>query len=333
MDSDIKLCSGVENSVPIVVFMEHTDNSLRNETAMLFVGPKGSSDERVAAKFAGVLPESILPVLTVNHLVSTVDMTTGTVGILPLEDDIRGEFHNVYDALVELTSHALIVRTTVLEETIRLQVLDPHKQPEVVYSHPDVLTKYSTFFLESGIESVATANTSVACSTVQRKGNPFHAALAPDVVGQRFGLRPATGFASHDTLIRTRYGLLGHPEEKQSGVDYASILYIQPKEDRSGTLLEILNVFSDKGVNLRRLRSQSQGLSQPHGFLVELDGHPQDGHVSFALSSLVSQDIGLKLLGVFPGGSDSLSPEKPVVPSVLLHDEGSLAKFFPAMTV
>jgi prephenate dehydratase len=63
---------------------------------MLFVGPNGSSVERVAEHFSGVSVENILPVLTVESLVSTVNLAPGTVGVLPMEDDIRGEFHNTY---------------------------------------------------------------------------------------------------------------------------------------------------------------------------------------------------------------------------------------------
>jgi len=222
----------------------------------------------------------------------------------------------------------MVVRVTTLKETICLNVLDSTKQPEVIYSHPDILTKYSTFFLESGVEAVATANTSIACREIKEKGNPFYAALAPEVVGKRYGLVTAPGFAENETTIRTRYGLIGQNEEKDPSHNYASILYLQPQEDRAGTLLEILNVFRQEGVNLRRLRSQNRGGELSHGFVVELDGHPQDSNVGFALMVLLSQNVSLKFLGVFPVVGGTLSPEKPVKPSGLLVGEEAMPELF-----
>lgn len=293
-------------------------------SVVLFVGPKGSSDERVAEKFFEGEPESVLPILTLENLVTTVDMTPGTVGVLPLEDDIRGEFHASYDALIELTNSSVVIQATTLKETIFLQGLDPNKKPDVVYSHPDILAKYSTFFLESGIETVATANTSIACMGVRERGNPFHCALAPSVVGERYGLKRLENISYSDAVIQTRYGLLGRMQKKNSETRYASILYVQPQDDRSGTLLEILDAFRQENVNLRRLRSQSTGPGMPHGFVVELDGHPSDPNVGFALMVLLSQNVGLKILGVFPAAPEALSPEKNVQPSALLLGESAL---------
>jgi prephenate dehydratase len=299
----------------------------RSEAVMLFVGPRGSSDERVAALFDDVLAESVLPVLTINHLVSTVDMAPGTVGILPLEDDIRGEFYASYDAIVKTVKKSLIFRTVTLEEEITMQVLDPDKKVQVVYSHPDIITKYSSFLLESGIEAIAAANTSVACKEVEKKGNPFYGALAPSVVGQQSGLVSDPSYELEETVIRTRYGLLGQPEQRIESEQYASIIYFQPSEDRSGTLLEVLETFKEERINLRRLRSQNRGFDTPHGFFAELEGHIEDDNVMKAASKLVAAGVALKVLGVFPITENNLSPEKAVIPTGLIVNENDLPRF------
>jgi len=289
-----------------------------NEPVLLFAGPKGSSDERAGRLFAEAFDNAeVLPLRSLEQVVSTVDSTVGCLGVIPLEDSLHGEFTQAVGRLLFNTSNTCITRTLVLSERIWVQSLDPSKPPMVAYSHSSILERFAPVLDELGIVGVSTPNTTEACRIVAAQGNPLHVALAPDVVAADYSLVHHGLMASSAVDINTRYGLLGRGiPEALEGVE--TLALICPLEDRVGTLARIMDIFRLNGVNLVSLRSINVGDQNPHMFLVEFAGHPVDDAVAAAVVELFQHDVYLKIVGVCTPASLAIE-DHPVrtVPAIL----------------
>lgn len=290
--------------------------SEQEEGVCLFVGPHGCSDERAIATFDHLEGIETYPLVSLKDLVLTADLTPGVYGVLPLEDNINGEFRQVYDLLIEETKKSFVGHVRTLKEKIVLCGL-PNANPdeiETILSHDDIIAQYSNFFMQGGVSAIPVANTSIACADVKKQGNPKCGALAPLTVARQHGLEHFSGKLPLEIEIQTRYGLLGQTElDSSEGDNFVSILYCEPQEDRSGTLSNILDSFRAHNINLRRLRSQNRGVGRPHGFVFEMEGHPHQKEQALALRELVATETSIKILGVFPDtGDQCLSPEKPI---------------------
>lgn len=102
---------------------------------------------------------------------------------------------------------------------------------------------------------------------------------------------------------RTRFAVIGHKPYFQSGYDATSII-TRPLPDRVGLLVDTLNEFTRRGINILDLRSENDIKTQKLQIYVEVEGHRDDQMLSDALtyieSNVIQEDNCIKILGSFP---------------------------------
>jgi len=102
---------------------------------------------------------------------------------------------------------------------------------------------------------------------------------------------------------RTRFALIGHHPHPQTGYDATSII-TRPLPDRVGLLVDTLNEFTRRGINILDLRSENDIKTQKLQIYVEVEGHQDDPVLSESLafieSKVVQEENCIKILGSFP---------------------------------
>ncbi|QQG66505.1 prephenate dehydratase domain-containing protein [Desulfobulbus oligotrophicus] len=102
---------------------------------------------------------------------------------------------------------------------------------------------------------------------------------------------------------RTRYAVLGHVAAPLTGYD-ATALITEPLDDRVGLLVDILNEFSRRGINILDMRTENDIKTQKLRIYLEAEGHIQNENLSSAIAHLeakVIQQRGMiRVLGSFP---------------------------------
>jgi len=102
---------------------------------------------------------------------------------------------------------------------------------------------------------------------------------------------------------RTRYAVLGTEIAARTGYD-ATAFITRPLEDRVGMLVDILGEFSQRGINILDMRSESDIKTQKLQIYIEVEGHIQDEVMSGAIAHIEKRIIGrqksIQLLGSFP---------------------------------
>lgn len=102
---------------------------------------------------------------------------------------------------------------------------------------------------------------------------------------------------------RTRYAVLGHELAPVSGYD-ATTLITEPLDDRVGILVDILNEFSRRGINIVDMRSENDIKTQKLRIYLEAEGHIKGESMASAIahieSRVIQQQGMIRLLGSFP---------------------------------
>lgn len=102
---------------------------------------------------------------------------------------------------------------------------------------------------------------------------------------------------------RTRFAVLGNAMPAPSGYD-ATTMVTTPLKDRVGILFDILGEFSNRGINLLDMQTETDTKSQKLQFAIELEGHIHDKRVQealFRIENLIIQEPGsIKVLGSYP---------------------------------
>ncbi|MFD1715228.1 prephenate dehydratase [Amnibacterium flavum] len=148
----------------------------------------------------------------------------------------------------------------------------------------------------------ATSNVQAAADLLGADGAIIDAAIAPpgivdhyplEILGEDIGDNPNA--VTRFVLVSTTTAL---PE--RTGADKTSIVADLP-EDKAGALLELLEQFSTRGINMSLLQSRPIGDALGrYRFVIDLDGHVHDERVADALLGLRRFSPRVVFLGSYP---------------------------------
>ena len=145
-------------------------------------------------------------------------------------------------------------------------------------------------------------STAAAAAEVAEPGSAFDAAVCARVAGELYGLTAAaTGIADNEAAV-TRFVLISRPGPvgPPTGADKTTLVLFM-REDHPGALLEILEQFASRGVNLSRIESRpTKRTLGDYCFSVDAEGHVSDARLAEALMGLHRTCAGVVFLGSYP---------------------------------
>ena len=94
--------------------------------------------------------------------------------------------------------------------------------------------------------------------------------------------------------------LVAKGRAQPTGTDKTSVVCFIEK-DRPGSLLAILHEFSDRQINLTKLESRptKERLGE-YCFFIDMEGHADEPPVRYAIESLRTKILEVKVLGAYP---------------------------------
>jgi prephenate dehydratase len=130
----------------------------------------------------------------------------------------------------------------------------------------------------------------------------YDAALAGAFTAGRYGLEVlADGIHDHEGA-QTRFVVVTRPGRPTTptGLDKTSIT-VGLRDNHPGELMEILEEFAGRGVNLCRIESRPTGEAMgKYYFFIDCEGHVEDERVAEALLGLRRNSTRLRFLGSYP---------------------------------
>jgi prephenate dehydratase len=213
------------------------------------LGPAGTYSHRAAKSVAGEVSfrESVA------SIVEAVAAGQFDRGVIAIENSIDGSVTESLDALVEY--EVAVVREVVTP--VRHALIADSEECEMVASHSKALAQCRDFLAAEYPEARLEAVASTARGVERAREDPSVAAIAhPDTAGE--GPRVLAEDIQDTDSNATRFFVVA-PITERSEAGGKSTVIVYPSTDYPGLLLELLEAFADRDINLSRIESRPSG--------------------------------------------------------------------------
>ncbi len=280
-------------------------SSINRKSTYAFLGPVGTFTELALAQVKAANNAKSIPVATVTEAIDAVLTGKAVRAIVPVENSIEGGVSATLDALAN-TEDIRIYGEYLVPVTFNLVAKPGTKLADVkvVSTHPTAYAqcrKYLAANLPKHTHLPATSTAAAAAALLDSKSTA-DAAIAAKSITDHYKLTVLAKNIGDNKNAQTRFIEIGLPAKPtaRTGKDKTSVIVELP-EDRPGALLEMLEQFAARGVNLSRIESRPVGdqLGR-YRFNIDVQGHIDDEAVAEALKGLHRFSPKVIFLGSYP---------------------------------
>jgi prephenate dehydratase len=225
--------------------------------------------------------------------------------VVPIENSVEGSVPVTLDELAtgdplmitrEMTvpiAFALVARPGTTRDQIRRVATHPHAAAQT--------RRWVAAYLPE-VETVHASSTAAAAAALLDPDPPWEAAISAPLAAEHYRLSTlADGIGDNPDAV-TRFVLVSRPgvPAPPTGADKTSLVAFI-REDHPGALLELLEEFQLRGVNLSRIESRPTGVGLGrYCFSIDAEGHIDDARVGEALMGLRRNCADVRFLGSYP---------------------------------
>lgn len=289
-----------------------------------YLGPEATFTEAAMLQIAR--PEIDIPIAHTDVVSALESVRSERVdrAVVPIENSIEGGVTATLDSL-GTGEPLVIVGEVIVPVTFVLAVREGTKLDEIrsIGSHPHALAqcrqRLATEF--SGVTHVTTLSTGAAAKELAAGESTYDAALCAPIAAERYGLETAATTLEDNIGGFTRFAIVSRPVPvpEPTGSDRTSLVVHLP-HDQAGSLLQMLEQFAVRGVNLSRIESRPTGDAGRYAFSIDAEAHVTEERMTEVLIGLHRVSPRVRFLGSYPRADN-------VVPLVL---PGTSSKDFAA---
>ena len=267
-----------------------------------FLGPRGTYTEEALHKLLKIEDHNLMPYGAEADVLRAVERGEVAQGMVPIENSIEGSVNATLDVLA-FDVNLFIQREIVIPIHHNLVVRPGTKAEDIrtVISHPQALAQCRSYLTEK----LPQAKTEFASSTAGAvklisEQNGALAAIGPKLAAEMYGLDILDEGIADFEENQTRFVLVGKEPAPRTGNDKTSIVCFI-FEDRPGSLLQILQEFAFRYVNLTKIQSRpTRKALGDYCFFIDMLGHIDDEVIESALKCLKCKIRSIKVLGSYP---------------------------------
>ncbi|KNE82612.1 MULTISPECIES: prephenate dehydratase [Streptomyces] len=276
-----------------------------------YLGPEGTFTEAALRTLPEAATRELMPMVSVPAALDAVRSGEAGAALVPIENSVEGGVTATLDELATgkplmiyrevllPISFALLVRPGTGLTDVKTVTGHPVAQPQV--------RKWLAAHLPDAQWESAASNADGA--RLVQEGR-YDAAFAGEFAAGTYGLKPLVTDIHDAQNAVTRFVLAGRPARPaaRTGADKTSVV-IWLGDDHPGALLELLQEFAARGVNMMRIESRptGEGIGR-YCFSVDCEGHITDRRVGEALMGLKRICPKVRFLGSYPRAG--VSPEE-----------------------
>ena len=286
-----------------------------SDSPIAYAGEPGAfAEDAVLAAFGDV---ERVALGSFREVFEAVSDGRASAGVVPIENVINGTVRENYDLLLEFELR--IVGEVVVPVALCLAALPGQRVDEIerVYSHIQALGQAETFLRGRPWQLLTTYNTAGAGKAIADREERGAAAVLSPRAARLFGLEILADEIGDLPENRTRFVILAQamPTGDAAPTADEGLLSEDPRQPKRttlvlavrnepGTLLAVLRVFAEHGLNMSKLESRpSRERAWEYVFWVDLDTDAADRATQAALDALVQVTTMLRVLGSYPKAS------------------------------
>lgn len=214
---------------------------------IITLGPEGTFSHEMAMKIGS---PDIMLVPTIGTVFSEV-VRTGNDGIVPLENSEAGGVTSTLDCLTQYPVTISLEAYLPIHHNLATDVQD-HAISRI-YAHPQSHEQCSRIIEDLGVPVIHTESN--AASALAQKKDPGSAAILSEALASRHQIPIIRRDIQNNICNITRFIRITTRNPADSKPEKCSLL-IDPGENRSGLLYDLLTPFKREGVNLTRIESR-----------------------------------------------------------------------------
>jgi len=220
--------------------------------AAVTLGPEGTYSHRATTAVAD--DGEIDFRQSVTAIVDAVASGEYDRGVIPIENSIEGSVTESLDAFAD---HEVAVVKEIITP-IRHAILAQDEQFDVIASHAQALAQCRTYLDETYPDATLEAVASTATGVERAREDDGVAGIGHPGTADDTDLRVIAEGIQDQSSNATRFVVVA-PIDERSDAGSKSSLIVYPNVDYPGLLLEMLEPFADRDINLTRVESRPSG--------------------------------------------------------------------------
>lgn len=266
-----------------------------------FLGPAGTFTDMALLDWVGDAPAERVPYATVDATLAAVRAGDIDAGMVPIENSVEGGVSATLDALA--TGEPLVVVGEVLVPITFVLAAAPGTtlaDVTAVGTHSHAWAQVRGWMAANlpdvtYVPTLSTASAPEGLAHGDGERAAYQAAVCAPVAAHDHGLAILADDIGDIRNAVTRFVLVARPGAlpPPTGADKTTLVIYQ-RTDHAGGLLELLEQFATRGINMTRLESRPTKDSMgSYCFSIDCEGHIADERVAEALMGLkrVSADV------------------------------------------
>jgi len=271
-----------------------------------YLGPEGTFTEAALRQVPAAGRGDLVACAGVDVALDLVRAGEVDAAMVPIENSVEGGVSSTLDALTA-GDPLMVVREVLVPVTFVLAARPGTRLADVraVSTHPHAQAQCRRWLSAAlpAARYLPAVSTAAAAAGLAAGGDADHdAALCAPIAAERYRLDVLAEHVEDNAGAVTRFVLVGRPAPPPAptGADKTTLLVHLP-QDRAGALLELLEQFAARGINLSRIESRPRGdaLGQ-YAFSIDCEGHVDDARVAEALTGLHRVSPLVRFLGSYP---------------------------------
>ena len=243
-----------------------------------------------------------LPCPTFEDALAAISSGEADLGMIPIENSVAGRVADIHHLLPQ--SGLFIVGEWFLP--VRHQLMAPRgarlSDIRTVESHVQALGQCRNVIRKLGIKPIVAPDTAGSARIIAERGDASCAAIASRLAAEIYGLDILSEDIEDEAHNTTRFVVLARePRWATAGSGLLVTSFVFRVRNLPAALYKALGGFATNGVNMTKLESYMvDGNFFATQFYVDVEGHPDDTGLAFALEELKFFSRELRIVGVYP---------------------------------
>jgi len=244
-----------------------------------------------------------LPCATFEDALAAISSGEADLGMIPIENSVAGRVADIHHLLP--ASGLFIIGEWFLPVHHQLMAVRGAKLADIktVESHVHALGQCSRIIRKLGIKPLVAADTAGSARDISQRGDKTIAAIASRLAADIYGLDILAEDVEDEAHNTTRFVVLARDENwANKGSGPLVTTFVFRVRNLPAALYKALGGFATNGVNMTKLESYMvDGEFSATQFYADVDGHPDDKGLAFALEELKFFSREFRIVGVYPG--------------------------------
>ncbi|ETR77359.1 prephenate dehydratase [Afipia sp. P52-10] len=243
-----------------------------------------------------------LPCATFEDALAAISSGEADLGMIPIENSVAGRVADIHHLLPQ--SGLFIIGEWFLPIRHQLMGLRGTALTDIktVESHVHALGQCRRIIRKLGIRPIVAGDTAGSARIIAARGDRSCAAIAPRLAAQIYGLDILAEDVEDEQHNTTRFVVLARePKWAAQNSGHVVTTFVFNVRNVPAALYKALGGFATNGINMTKLESYMvDGNFFATQFYVDVDGHPEDRGLAFALEELKFFSKEFRIVGVYP---------------------------------